>query len=116
MNKSYVVAIGFLLLGTTLAQIAGGYGRADVKDPQVIAAAKFALQAKNTSQKRTGNQAYSLLEISKAEIQVVAGLNFHVCLKTKLGNKQPEVVAVVYQNLQQEFSLSSFSWKKCGIK
>jgi Aspartic acid proteinase inhibitor len=116
VKNFYLVFGGFVLLGSALAQIAGGYGMADVKDPQVIAAAKFAVGAQNTKLKRTGSRAYTLLEISKAEMQVVAGLNFHVCLKTKLGTGIRSADAVVYQDLQQKLSLSSWEWKKCSIK
>ncbi len=105
-----------MFFGGALAQIAGGYGTADVKDPQVMAAAKFAVSAENTKLKRTGKRAYALLEIAKAEVQVVAGLNFRVCIKTKLGAGVRSSEAVVYQDLQQKLSLSSWEWKKCGIK
>jgi uncharacterized membrane protein YoaK (UPF0700 family) len=116
VKNFYLVIGGFVLLGSALAQIAGGYGTADLKDPQVIAAAKFAVGAQNAKLKRTGNRAYTLLEIGKAETQVVAGLNFHVCVNTKLGTNIRSAEAVVYQDLQQKLSLSSWSWKKCSIK
>ena len=117
VKNSFFVVGGFLVLGTlAIAQIAGGYGSADVKNPEVIAAAKFALGTKNASLKRTGTRAYKLLEITKAESQVVAGLNYHVCLKTKLDAVIRSADAVVYQNLQHKLSLSSWAWKKCSIK
>ena len=116
MKKLSWLAVGIVFLGGALAQIAGGYGAADVKDPQVMAAAKFAVAAQNTKLKRTGSRAYTLLEITKAEMQVVAGLNFHVCIKTKLGASVRASEAVVYQDLQQKLSLSSWEWKKCSIK
>jgi Aspartic acid proteinase inhibitor len=116
VKKLLGVAVGIVFFGSVAAQIAGGYGSADVKDPQVIAAAKFAVGAQNTKLKRTGARAYTLLEISKAEMQVVAGLNFHVCIKTKLGTGIRSSEAVVYQDLQQKLSLSSWEWKKCSIK
>ncbi len=116
MKNFYLVFGGVLVLGSAFAQIAGGYGTADLKDPQVMAAAKFAVGAQNAKLKRTGRRAYTLLEISKAEMQVVAGLNFHVCIKTKLGTSIRNADAVVYQDLQQKLSLTSWDWKKCSIK
>lgn len=116
MKKLLGFAVGLVFFGSALAQIAGGYETADVKDPQVMAAAKFAVNAQNTKLKRTGNRAYTLLEISKAQMQVVAGLNFQVCLKTKLGTSIRSAEAVVYQDLQQKLSLTSWAWRKCSIK
>ncbi len=116
MKKLLWLAVGIVFFGSVTAQIAGGYGTADVKDPQVMAAAKFAVSAQNSKLKRTGSRAYTLLEISRAEMQVVAGLNFHVCIKTKLGTSIRSSEAVVYQDLQQKLSLTSWDWKKCSIK
>ncbi len=112
-----ILFLGLVFLGSWgLAQMAGGFGKADVKDPQVIAAAKFALETKNSSMKRSGARAYGLLEIQKAQIQVVAGLNYQVCIKVKLGGVLRVAEAMVYQNLEQKYSLSSWVWNKCSIK
>ncbi len=116
MKKLSWLAVGIVFFGSVTAQIAGGYGTTDVKDPQVMAAAKFAVGAQNAKLKRIGSRAYTLLEIGKAEMQVVAGLNFHVCIKTKLGTGVRSAEAVVYQDLQQKLSLTSWDWKKCSIK
>jgi Cystatin domain len=116
VKKLLGFAVGIVFFGSAVAQIAGGYGTAEVKDPQVIAAAKFAVGAQNTKLKRTGSRAYTLLEISKAQMQVVAGLNFQVCIKTKLGTGIRNAEVVVYQDLQQKLSLTSWAWQKCSIK
>ena len=116
-TRAMKIFLGLVLLGSlSLAQIAGGFGKADVKDPQVIAAAKYALETKNTAMKRSGNRAYTLLEIEKAQIQVVAGLNYRVCIKVKLGSIVRSADTLVYQNLQQQYRLSSWTWSKCSIK
>ena len=82
----------------------------------MIAAAKFALETKNISMKRDGTRAFTLLELQKAQIQVVAGLNYRVCIKIKLGSILRTADALVYQNLQQQYSLSSWTWDKCSIQ
>ncbi len=112
------ILFGLVLLGSLAAaqQMPGSFGNADIKNPQVIAAAKYALETKNTAMKRSGSRAYTLLEIEKAQIQVVAGLNYRVCIKVKLGSVQRVAEAMVYQNLQQQYSLSSWTWGKCSIK
>jgi hypothetical protein len=118
MKKTVFLFLGIALL-TTLAiaqQITGGFGNADIKNPEVIAAAKYALAVKNYEMKRSGTRAYTLLEIEKAQTQVVAGLNYRVCIKVKLGSILRTADALVYQNLQQEYSLSSWTWDKCSIK
>ncbi len=112
-----ILLLGLVFFGSLgLAQIAGGFNTADVKDPEVIAAAKFALAAKNTNMNRSGARAYTLLELQKAQVQVVAGLNYQVCVKVKLGSIVRTADALVYQNLQQNYSLSSWTWNKCTIK
>ncbi len=117
MKNFLPAALGiFALTAVAAAQLAGGFGTADLKDPEVIAAAKFALSTKNTSMKRTGTRAYNLLEIQKAEVQVVAGLNYRVCMKVKLGSILRTADALVYKDLQNKYSLSSWVWDKCSIK
>lgn len=91
--------------------IAGGYGTADVADENVVAAAKFAVRKQSKKQKAT----ISLVEIKAAKMQVVAGLNYEVCLlvtsKAKLKSKpvRQTVKTVVYKNLKNVYSLTS--WK-----
>ncbi|MCD9187191.1 MAG: cystatin domain-containing protein [Pyrinomonadaceae bacterium] len=91
--------------------IAGGYGDADVTDENVVAAAKFAIRKQSRKQKAT----LALVEIKTAKMQVVAGLNYEVCMvissKAKLKSKPVEqfVKTVVYKNLNNFYSLTS--WK-----
>lgn len=101
-------------------QIAGGYINADVNDEAVVAAAKFALRKQSKRQKATLN----LVEIKNARMQVVAGMNYEICLqitrKTKLRQKPVEqfVKAVVYRSLKNVYSLTSWQVLKkpdeCG--
>lgn len=91
--------------------IAGGYGEADVTDENVVAAAKFAIRKQSRKQKAT----LVLVEIKAAKMQVVAGLNYEVCMlissKAKLKSKPVEqlVKTVVYKNLKNVYSLTN--WK-----
>jgi hypothetical protein len=112
------ILFGLVLLGSIAAaqQITGGFGNANIKDPQVIAAAKYALETKNTAMNRNGNRAFELLEIENAQVQVVAGLNYRVCIKVKLGSIVRSADTLVYQNLQRQYSLSNWTWGKCSIK
>ncbi len=78
-------------------QITGGYGDADVADAEAIKAAKFAIKKRSQTQKAI----ITLLSIKKAQMQVVAGLNYELCLRVnvkKSGKKSVKqfIKTVVY--------------------
>lgn len=112
-----VFAALFIFFGTSnqcygqTEQIAGGYGNADIEDENVVAAAKFAIRKQSGKQKAT----IALVEIKSAKMQVVAGLNYEVCMlissKAKLKSKpvQQFVKTIVYKDLNNVYSLTS--WK-----
>lgn len=92
-------------------QIAGGYGDAAVNSKEVNQAAKFAVKARG---KKIG-KSVTLVRIEKAESQVVAGLNYRVCMEVREGGgKRKRVTAVVYMDLKQRLSLSR--WQSGGCK
>ena len=91
-------------------QIPGGYGDADVNDKDVKAAAAFAV-------KQLGNDeaaSITLVKIEAARLQVVAGLNYELCMEVtvKRGAMKAAkrfVKAVVYQNLKNKRELTRWS-------
>lgn len=90
--------------GSQANPLAGGFASAQRKDPQVIKAANFAIAERN-------QQAASKLvlkQILQAQTQVVAGLNFKLCLKVKQTAPLQTITvqATVYQNLEQKMELS----------
>ena len=86
--------------------ISGGYGTASVTDKEVRKAAAFAV---TTRAKRTG-KAVTLVSIRKAEIQVVAGLNYRICMRVREGRRAVRTAtAVVYRDLRKRMSLTR--WK-----
>jgi len=94
-------------------QITGGFGETDVKDAAVIKAAKFAVKKRSQNQKA----AITLLSIKKAQVQVVAGLNYELCLRVnvvKAGKKPARqfVKTVVYRDLRNRHSLTNWIVKK----
>jgi cystatin-C len=95
---------------TAKAQIAGGYGPVDTKDPQVRAAARYAVAVEN--KKIKSGVIFRLLV--KAEQQVVAGMNYKVCLKVKNGKRIRYATAVVYRDLKGKRSLTSWEWGECN--
>ena len=95
--------------------IVGGYGTASNSDPDVIAAAKFA--AKKQAKKQGAK--IKFISIAKAETQVVAGLNYRICMNVEIKEKGkktyiPKLVqTVVYKDLKQKLSLTSWTLDAC---
>lgn len=108
----FVFAAGCALIA--VAQKTGGYREIANDDEGAVAAAEFAV--KDQSEKK--EMAFKLLSIEKAETQVVAGINYRLCLK--VGYKQDEqdatefVRVVVFRSLQKEFSVTSWTPESCG--
>lgn len=84
--------------------IAGGYGEASVTDREVISAAKYAVRAESRKKRKR----ISLISIRRAEVQVVAGLNYRLELRVRVGGTERDVRAVVYKNLKRRYSLTSW--------
>jgi hypothetical protein len=100
----YVVFGG--MSGATAQEVTmtGAYGDASITDHEVVAAARFAVRAEG---RKTGAPV-ALLSIERAEQQVVAGINYRLHLKVKTRGKTQAVTAVVYQNLKDKYSLTSW--------
>ncbi|MEO6392872.1 MAG: cystatin domain-containing protein [Pyrinomonadaceae bacterium] len=113
--RKYVVAgiftVAFILSGfliaPTHAQL-GGYRSIEVDDATAVAAANFAV-----SKEEETTEGIELAEILKAERQSVAGANYRLCLRVKLGEDTQEVQAIVNLNLQGVYSLTSWTPKDC---
>ena len=87
----------------------GGYGDTSVTDKDVKSAANFAVKTR-AAQKHNG---LKLVMIQKAEVQVVAGLNYRICMVVREGKGPTRTVtAVVYKDLKNHKSLSR--WKNGG--
>jgi hypothetical protein len=114
MKKSLLMVILFVaftaLSGSVFSALAqqppivGNYREASKTDRDVVSAARFAVK----SEKRRQGGHVSLVSIERAEKQVVAGLNYRLCLKVKMKGKTEDVTAVVYKNLKQKYSLTSW--------
>jgi Cystatin domain len=88
--------------------VAGSWGKADPKDAQVLAAARFAVAAE---QART-DAVFKLISVVRAEQQVVAGMNYRFCLRLQRGKFKTALVQV-YRNLEAKLSLTSWAWGNC---
>jgi hypothetical protein len=92
--------------------MAGGYRDTAKDDPEALAAARFAIK----EQSRKLHTRISLVSIQRAEVQVVAGLNYRLCMKVKVKRKTQTVTVVVYKNLKQKYSLTSWTPGDCREK
>lgn len=122
MNKrlfSIALSIGvFMTLAvvSASAQKVGGYKEVSASDAAVQAAAEFAVNA----QAEKTEKEISLVDVIKAERQVVAGSNYRLCLKVTSQGEIGEadathfVQAVVYVDLKGNRKLSSWAMSDCG--
>ena len=108
------IAFGSVIVG--LAQnrpILGGYKAAPTDDPEVQAAAEFAVGEQGEKDGIT----IKVYSIEKAERQVVAGTNFRLCLKVVKGEDEDEasdVKVLVFKSLQKEYQLKSWEEVECS--
>lgn len=89
------------------AQIVGGFGKAAANDPDVMKAAEFAA----AEESRKGS-AIKLTAVTTAETQVVAGTNFKMLLSVDDSGKARTAEVVVYRDLRNAMSLTSWTWKE----
>ncbi len=116
MRRSY--ALMFLLVfcfiafaaSSAAAQMVGNYRPVSKNDPQVKAAARYAV----TAEARRVRRGITLLSIDKAEQQVVAGMNYQLCLRVRDGRRTRRATAVVYRHWKGNRSLTSWDWGACN--
>ena len=98
--------------------IVGGYKEVAADSPEVQEAAEFAVSAEA---EKSGNT-IKLVSVEHAESQVVAGMNYRLCLKVDIEDKTnnvettQEVKVVVYRKpkKESEFSLTSWEEEECS--
>jgi hypothetical protein len=89
----------------------GGYRATAKTDPNAVAAADFAITAQSA---KTG-YAFKLVDLVKAERQVVAGSNYKLCMQVSAdGDEAFYVLAVVYVDLKKNSKLTSWADSDCG--
>ena len=119
--RQWSVLIGLaLVIGLSFAAVSaqrlGGYREIDKGDEGATAAAEFAVKAQSENKEMT----YKLVSIEHAESQTVAGLNYRLCLKVGYHKQDDDVDTtelvrvVVYRNLQNQYSLTSWTEEKCS--
>jgi hypothetical protein len=84
--------------------VAGGYTRTSTSSGEVVSAARFAARERILTQ----SAVIFVASIKSAEVQVVAGRNYRLVMTVWISGKLQEVRVVVYKNLEQEYSLTSW--------
>ena len=112
-----VFAFILMMNVVSFAQIkVGGYKSIAETDAGAIAAANFAVKARG----KTDNAEITLESIEKAESQLVQGTNFRLCMEISISradedvNYKQMVKAIIYRNLKQQFTLSSWVEEECA--
>ncbi|RLS74847.1 MAG: hypothetical protein DWI00_08805 [Planctomycetota bacterium] len=88
------------------SNLAGGYSKTTVDDAQVIAAAEFAVAEESKKGPKI-----NLKSITTAETQVVAGTNYKLQILVDDNGTEKTVEVVVYEDLQQTRTLTSWTAK-----
>ena len=119
-SVSLIAILSIALLALTgvmvSAQRTGGYREIDKADEGAEAAAEFAVKAESEKKEMT----YKLVSVQHAESQTVAGINYRLCLKIGYHKQNDDVDTtefvrvVVYRNLQNQYSLTSWTEENCG--
>ena len=112
-------AVFFGCAATGFAQskppMVGGYKTVSVKDAGVVAAAEFAVS--DYSEKN--EVSLEIVEIQKAERQVVQGMNYRMCVEVKVVEEDNDetqfVLVTVHQNLKRAYKLGSWKPDACPI-
>ncbi|MFL6374138.1 MAG: cystatin domain-containing protein [Pyrinomonadaceae bacterium] len=116
--KKLSIALGLVALFAcaAAAQKVGGYKAIEASDAGVQEAAEFAVSA----EAEKTNREVHLISIAKAEVQIVAGRNYRLCMKVRSQGGEDEadaiifVQAVVYVDLKNNKKLSTWGASDCG--
>ncbi len=97
--------------------ITGGYGEISVEDAGAVEAAEFAVK----TQRKNDKMKMSVESVRKAERQVVAGMNYKLCIEVYYPSEEDEtdgvlqfIQAVVYKDLKGNFKLTSWAEAECA--
>ncbi|HEX8745960.1 MAG TPA: cystatin domain-containing protein [Pyrinomonadaceae bacterium] len=114
MKRSLLITMSLIALSMSLygvrsvaAQslpVAGGYTRTSPGSAEVVSAARFAARELNLKK----GDLFFVDSVKSAEVQVVAGLNYRMVITMWAGGKLQDFKVVVYKNLEQEYSLTSW--------
>ena len=94
----------------------GGYKEIATDAAGVKEAAEFAVGAQGKKE----NATIKLISVERAESQVVAGMNYRLCLKVEVASEdedvdvKQQVKVVVFRSLQKQYTLRSWEEEDCS--
>lgn len=107
-----MAAVIFIFAAAASAQRVGGYTAISTSAEDAVAAADFAVSKRGEDT----NKEFELVNIAKAERQIVQGRNLRLCLEVSEGEDPYLVAVVVYMDLQNEMKLTSWKAEACAPK
>lgn len=111
-------AVLAIIIGVSIAAyaqrppMAGGYRTFAADSEEALQAGTFAVEANN--EKAGASMEFG--KVLKAERQVVAGTNFRLCIEATDTSETKQFLVVVYRNLKNEFSLTTWKETECAPK
>ena len=106
----FLVFLGVSASRSSAQEITGGYGPIPIKSRMVNNIAYFAVNTKN---KRSAKKV-TLAKVLEAESQVVAGMNYKICMRVRdRRGRVSTVTAIVYRDLRGRQSLTSWELGSC---
>lgn len=98
ISTAIALLVCSLVMSATVVARPGGAADTPVDDQGVVAAARFAVEARQKAIAALGSKdSIVLVKILAAQKQVVAGMNYHLTLQVKVGAKESTVKATVYE-------------------
>lgn len=116
-NLMFLCMLGLSTTTLKAEAIPGGYSRVTTSERDVMAAAKFALNAQEQAMQAKNPKPTKIefVQVLKAKQQVVAGFNYWLDLKVKLNGVEKDAEAVVWWQPWAEkvqYKLTSWEWKE----
>ena len=100
--------------------LCGGWAEASTGNERVVAAAKFAVDAErqvlSSNREDASSVSLSLVQVVSAKLQVVAGMNYDLCLTVQGVGGVTNAEAVVWRRFDGTQLLTSWKWKSGGNK
>ena len=115
-NSQLTLALSLVFVFAGWSSPSGGYSQADVADPDVVAAAQFAIREKS-QQSQQSQSNLSLIAIEDAETQPVGLTNYKLTLHVSENDKERRADVKVWKTTEQDAAgdpirkLSSWVWQ-----
>lgn len=108
-----LVILGCLQPANGGDMVCGGWSPVQATNTEVIAAAECAIRAQNAKAAASDTNTVSLVRITSARHQVVAGINFALSIDVRQGKNERPAETIVWHRLSGEYELTSWRWSTC---